>query len=300
MEGNNENNENNENNIPDMGNTGGIEYTVEMDVSNINNLLNMYNITHPNVYNNNTGPPPNPLPFSSLNTGDSYYCNADNISQLYDNIEPLYISEIKSMKTNILDILSKRSDFKDEDYDDERYDNKEIDELYEKIKGINEEFKTLQDKLYKSEENLNFEINKLKLNEKNLSDFIRFLETLSSLDYCEIKPLIENINNLSSKLSNLESFKKAKKDYATERKNILKYIYLLRKVNKMNVTNMCVVCMDDQVTHFINPCGHTFCKKCLENHLEMEDINNTDTISNDKKCPVCRKYVDNINPLYFL
>jgi len=128
---------NNENNIPDMGNTGGIEYTVEMDVSNINHLLNMYNITHPNVYNN-TGSQPDPLPFSSLNTGDSYYCNADNISQLYDNIEPLYISEIKSMKSNILDILSKRSDFEDEDYDDERYDNKEIDELYEKIKGINE------------------------------------------------------------------------------------------------------------------------------------------------------------------
>jgi hypothetical protein len=296
MEGNNES----ENNMPDMGNTGGIEYTVEMDVPNINHLLKMYNINPTTVYSNNTDTPPNPLPFSSLNTGNSYYCPADNISELYDNIEPLYVSEIKDMKNNILDILSKRSDFKDEDYDDEKYENKEIDELYEKIKGINEEFKTLQGKLYKAEENLNFEIDKLHSNEKKLNNFIAFLETLSSLDYCEIKPLIENINDLSSKLSNLESFKKAKKDYTTERKNILKYIYLLRKVNKMNVTNMCVVCMEDQVTHFINPCGHTFCKKCLENHLEMEDITNTDTISNDKKCPVCRKYVLNVNPIYFL
>ena len=284
-------------NIPESDN--GIEYTVQLDVPNINHLLNMYNMNPMTGYNN-TSNPPNPLPFSSLNTENSYHCPADNISELYDNIEPLYVSDVKSMKDNILDILSKRSDFKDEDYDDEKYENKEIDELYEKIKGMNEEFKTLQDKLYKSEENLNFEIDKLKSNEIKLNNFITFLESLSSLEYSEIKPVIDNINILSTKLSNLESFKKAKKDYATERKNILKYIYLLRKVNKMNVTNMCVVCMDDQVTHFINPCGHTFCKKCLETHLEIDDINNTDTISNDKKCPVCRKYVLNVNPLYFL
>ncbi len=284
-------------NIPESDN--GVEYTVQLDVPNINHLLNMYNMNPMTGYNN-TSDLPNPLPFSSLNTENSYHCPADNISELYDNIEPLYISDVKSMKSNIRDILSKRSDFKDEDYDDEKYENKEIDELYEKIKGMNEEFKTLQDTLYKSEENLNFEIDKLKSNEMKLNNFITFLESLSSLEYSEIKPVIDNINILSTKLSNLESFKKAKKDYATERKNILKYIYLLRKVNKMNVTNICVVCMDDQVTHFITPCGHTFCKKCLETHLEIDDINNTDTISNDKKCPVCRKYVLNVSPLYFL
>jgi rubrerythrin len=284
-------------NIPESDN--GIEYTVQLDVPNINHLLNMYNMNPMTGYNN-TSNTPNPLPFSSLNTENSYNCPADNISELYDNIEPLYLSDVKSMKGNIRDILSKRSDFKDEDYDDEKYENKEIDELYEKIKGMNEEFKTLQDTLYKSEENLNFEIDKLKSNEMKLNNFITFLESLSSLEYSEIKPVIDNINILSTKLSNLESFKKAKKDYATERKNILKYIYLLRKVNKMNVTNICVVCMDDPVTHFITPCGHTFCKKCLETHLEMNDINNTDTISNDKKCPICRKYVLNVNPLYFL
>ena len=293
MEGNTEG----ENNMSDMGNTGGIEYTVEMDVPNINHLLNMYNINPTAVYNNTTNP--DPMPFSSLNT-NNHYCPADNISEIYDNIEPLYVSEIKSMKTNILDILSKRSDFKDEDYDDEKYENKEIDELYAKIITINHEFKIYQDKLYTAELNLKSEIDNLNSNIKKLENFITFLESLSSIEYCEIKPLIENINDLSSKLSNLESFKKAKKEYATERKNILKYIYFLRKVNKMNVTNMCVVCMEEQVKHFINTCGHTFCKKCLENHLEMEDIDNTDTISNDKKCPVCRKYVLNVSPLYFL
>ena len=111
---------------------------------------------------------------------------------------------------------------------------------------------------------------------------------------------INSINNLSTKLSNVDSFKKAKQDYIKERKNILKYIYFLRKVNKMNVTNICVVCMENQVTHFINPCGHTFCGKCLEKTLDIKDINNIETIHVDKKCPMFRKYINNVNPLYFL
>ena len=274
------------------------EYTVEMDVSSINNLLNMYNINQETNYTTNYTT--NPIPFSSLSIGHNHHCPVDNISQMYDNIEPLYISEIKDMKNNILDILNHRSDFKDEEYDEDKYENKEIDELYEKINSIHKEFQVFQERLFISEENLKNEIKTLDSNIKKLEDFIKFLESLSSIDYADIKVIIKNINDLSSKLSNIESFKKAKKDYATERKNIQKYIYFLRKVNKLNVTNMCVVCMEDQVTHFINPCGHTFCKKCLENHLEMEDINNTDSIANDKKCPVCRKYVNNINPLYFL
>ena len=283
-----------DNNLGDQQN----EYTVEMDVSSINHLLNMYNVNPTNVFNNNYTN--NPIPFSSLSIGHNHHCPVDNISQMYDNIEPLYISEIKDMKNNILDILNHRSDFKDEEYDEDKYENKEIDELYEKINSIHEEFQVFQERLFISEENLKNEIKTLDSNIKKLEDFIKFLESLSSIDYADIKIIIKNINDLSSKLSNVESFKKAKKDYATERKNIQKYIYFLRKVNKLNVTNMCVVCMETPVTHFINPCGHTFCKKCLENHLEMEDINNTDSIANDKKCPVCRKYVNNINPLYFL
>ena len=113
-------------------------------------------------------------------------------------------------------------------------------------------------------------------------------------------PIIKSINDLSIKLSNVESFKKAKEEYAKERKNILKYIYLLRKVNKMNVTNMCVVCMDEPVSHFINPCGHTFCENCLKNHLEINNITDRDSIMNNIKCPICRKFVNNVNPLYFL
>lgn len=292
MDGNNEVG-NNEGNL----NEGEIEYTVEMDVPNINHILNMYHVGSTSLGTNNTSNV-TPVPFSSTNI--NYQCPVDNFSQLYDNIEPLYISEVKDMKNNIIDILNNRSDFVNDDYDDKKYKSEEIDKLYETIKGINEEFKILQEKLYIAEEKLKSEINTLNSNIKKLDSFIIFLESLSSIEYCDIEVIIKNINELSSKLSNVESFKKAKKEYTTERKNILKYIYLMRKVNKMNVTNMCVVCMDTPVTHFINPCGHTFCSGCLENHLGIEDITNDNTIYNGKKCPICRKYVNTINPLYFL
>ena len=274
-----------------------IEYTVEMDVPSINHILNMYNYSATPTYNNTSNP--NPLPIPS-NYG--HCCPADNISQMYENIEPLYVSEIKDMRNNVLDILNNRSHFNVEVEGDEggTYENKEIDDLYEKIKNINEEFKVLQDRLYEAEDELKTEINKLNSNIKKLDNFIEFLKSLSTIEYEFVKVIIKNINDLSSKLSNVESFKTAKKKYETERKNILKYIYFLKKVNKMNVTNMCVVCMEEQVTHFINPCGHTFCKACLEKHLDVEDIDNIDTIHNDKKCPMCRKYVLNVNPLYFL
>lgn len=272
------------------------DYTVEMELTNINNILGMYNLN--NLNNNNNTSFPNPIPFSGTNY---YQSSIDNISQLYDNTEPLYISEIKDMKKNVIDILHKRSEFNDEEYDDEKYDNKEIDELYSKITKVNEEFKELQDSLFKAEENLKGEINKMNNNIIKIDNFIVFLENLSLIsDFGDIKEIIKNINTLSNKLSNVESFKKAKKEYTTERKNILKYIYLLRKVNKMNVTNTCIICMEDSVSHFINPCGHTFCKKCLESSLRISDINEEYIIHDGKKCPICRKYLNNIHPLYFL
>ena len=275
------------------------DYTLEVDVPHLNNLLSMYNFHPSNNYSETETGATNPLPFT-VNQNDAYYCSIDNISQLYSDIEPLYISEVKEIKKNVIDLIYKRSSFEEEDYDEEKYNNYEIDELYQKVKGIIEEFKGFQENLYNAEKNLKKEIEKMNENVKKIDNFIVFLENLSSIDYEETKEIIDKIKELSHKLSSLGDFKKAKRDYATERKNIEKYIYLLRKINKMNTTNMCVVCMDEPVSHFINPCGHTFCKSCLEKSLDIETITQNMILDNTKNCPVCRKYVNNIHPLYFL
>ena len=284
-----------ENTIPEGATTddGSNNYTIQVDVPNLNNLLNMYNFHSENITTNTV----DPNPYSS-NIGN--YCPINDISQLYDNVEPLYVTEIKDIKKSVLDILYNKTNFEDEEFDEEKYSHSEIDTLYKKIKDITVELKGLQENLNNAEENLNEEIKKVNENIEKIDNFIKFLESLSSLDHENIKEIISNITKLATKLSNIESFKKAKKEYATERRNILKYIYFLRKVNKMNVTNMCVVCMDEPVSHFLDPCGHTFCKTCLQKSLEVESFVNENENYINKKCPVCRKYVNKARPLYFL
>lgn len=284
-----------ENTIPDDATTddGSNNYTIQVDVPNLNNLLNMYNFHSENITTNTV----DPNPYSS-NIGN--YCPINDISQLYDNVEPLYVTEIKDIKKSVLDILYNKTNFEDEEFDEEKYSHSEIDTLYTKIKDITVELKGLQVNLNNAEENLNQEIKKMNENIGKIDNFIKFLESLSSLDHENIKEIISNITKLATKLSNIESFKKAKKEYATERRNILKYIYFLRKVNKMNVTNMCVVCMDEPVSHFLDPCGHTFCKTCLQKSLEVDSFVNENENYINKNCPVCRKYVNKVRPLYFL
>ena len=100
-------------------------YTIQVDVRKSPiNLLNMYNFHSENTTANTV-----PNPYSS-NIGN--YCPINDISQLYDNVEPLYITEIKDIKKSVLDILHKKTNFEDEEFDEEKYNHSEIDEsLYE-------------------------------------------------------------------------------------------------------------------------------------------------------------------------
>ena len=141
------------------------DYTLEVDVPHLNNLLSMYNFHPSNNYSETETGVTNPLPFTA-NENDTYYCSIDNITQLYSDIEPLYISEVKEIKKNVIDLIYKRSSFEEEDYDEEKYNNYEIDELYQKVKGVVEEFKGFQENLYNSEKDLKKEIEKMNNNVK--------------------------------------------------------------------------------------------------------------------------------------
>ena len=57
--------------------------------------------------------------------------------------------------------------------------------------------------------------------------FIDFIEKLNDIDLEDKNDLIQNIKNLSKKLSNTETFTKAKKYYVLQRKKLLKYSYFL-------------------------------------------------------------------------
>ena len=82
------------------------------------------------------------------------------------------------------------------------------------------------------------------------------------------------MNVYSKSILSNEKLSTVKKEYEEKFKEIQKYIYLIRKINNFNTTNMCPVCFSNQVDHFIAPCGHTYCKTCLETLIRSEDIYN--------------------------
>lgn len=277
--------------MEEENNNNNTDYSFEIDMNNLNNIIGMYNYnTLSNSLNETNSPNPINSSFNYI-----YQYDINNTNQLFSNTSPIYVEEVKDMKKKLVDIIKKK-DFEEEEYDINNYQNKEFDDLYEKIKSFNENFKLYQQQLYDSEQILNDEINKINKNISTLNNFIKFLENLSTIDYEDIKGIIKLLNEISEKLSNTESFKIAKKNYVTEKRNINKYLHLFKLFNKLNVTNICTVCMESPVTNFIIPCGHTFCKECLEKSLQI----NIDQNVNIKKCPLCREYINSIKPLYFL
>ena len=75
------------------------------------------------------------------------------------------------------------------------------------------------------------------------------------------------------------------------------------KINKWNIANMCGICLEKPVDHFIDPCGHTFCGGCIKEQFKVDSIDEIKIYAerNNLKCPVCRFCpVNTAKPLYFL
>ena len=192
-------------------------------------------------------------------------------------------------------------------YDEVDYKNEEIDDITNKIDKLVKEFITVQNDFNKADDVLKSEIKRADVNIQKLNDFINFLNKMNNTtdDICEIQGIIDTIKDLSNKISDTKSIQGAKKKFAEEKLKMKKFIYMIQKLNKWNTTNLCIICQENKVDHFINPCGHTFCKECLVRNFKVKDITNYDfyTGLNNKKCPVCRSCsgpVISIKPLYFL
>lgn len=62
------------------------------------------------------------------------------------------------------------------------------------------------------------------------------------------------------------------------KRNAMKIILKIKNEEKL-----CPVCCESEVACFIDPCGHTFCRTCL----------------NMDKCPICRTNIKQIRQLFF-
>lgn len=268
-------------------------------------MQNTYlNFGHVNPVNLNThgelcpGPfyPDNNMIYNGITSSEDLFNN--NNSELFKS------SEVKEIKEKVLEIFLKKSDFEDSEYDELNYENEEIDDFSKKVDEYNKEFKVVQQEVETCEENLKKEIKIMNENLKKLDHFIQFVDKLDkTIDEEDKEGLLSQINKISKKLSKPDNFVKAKKDYVESRKKLLKYIYLFKKINKWNIANMCGICLEKPVDHFIDPCGHTFCEGCIKEQFRVDSIEQIKLYAerNNLKCPICRFCpVNTAKPLYFL
>ena len=182
-------------------------------------------------------------------------------------------------------------------------DKKEMDTIVERIKEFIQEFIQLQDKLDKVNERFQMEIRLLQQNISTIENMISFLQKLPNehKDETIMKSIIDSMNQLSQKILKNEKIKGIKEEYVQQRKEVEKYIYFIKKLNNFNQCNICPVCFTRTVDHFIDPCGHTFCRDCIQSLKKSPELDLYEIGRNDNsQCCYCRERIKTIRPLYFL
>ena len=158
---------------------------------------------------------------------------------------------------------------------------------YEKINFFESVLKELSKTIQMKTCNLLQHQNKLLGSIKSCNDDIKILESLNS--YTEniinkdkdIKTKYENITKqiteLGTNIYNSNTIKHIKNDYLFHKYGFDLYQNLIRK---FNIGSLCPLCMNNKCDTCCYPCGHTYCKECLEI--------NENKHSNNKSCAICR------------
>tara|TARA_B100001094_G_C18181052_1_gene800921 strand:+ start:436 stop:1191 length:756 start_codon:yes stop_codon:yes gene_type:complete len=228
--------------------------------------------------------------------------NSTSLDNLFKIEDDPNIENMLKVKGIILDILNKKNELNFKEInEDENYKNEGVDELVTSFHKIIPEFKKLQGELSEINDNFKVEVEKITKNMRIIEGQIDYLKKLPKEFKNDdmIKEIIDKMNVYSKNILSNEKLSTVKKEYEEKIKEIQKYIYLIRKINNFNTTNMCPVCFTNQVDHFIAPCGHTYCKSCLEALIRSEDIYNIN-YEGDNNCAFCREPIKIVRPLYFL
>ena len=228
-----------------------------------------------------------------------HFDNYSSIDELFNIKDDPNIQNLMKIKEGILDILQSKTQIEYEEVLD--YKNEEIDNFMENFKKILKDFKEKQDEIDSIIEGYKKQIQMIHDNMKVIDAQIEFLKKLPKEYKGEdsMKEIIDKMNSYTNNIKDNEKIKKIKEDYLLKIKELQKFIYLIRKINNFNTCNMCPVCFTNPVDHFIAPCGHTYCKPCLERMIQSDNIYELD-YNSQCKCSFCRENVKTVRPLYFL
>ncbi len=197
------------------------------------------------------------------------------------------VNNVINIKNNIIDILNSVSDIDNSTTESED----KLVKLTDLFGDFKKEYLEKQSQYFETEKKMNEMIKDAKTNIKKLDVVMDFMKTLDTED-CDDglnSTIIENIKKYTEKLNENEKLSEAKNNYIQTRKEMIKYLNVIKKLNSVNVTNTCPTCLTNPINIYLNPCGHTLCDDCYSR------------ISNDheRKCFLCRTRVMNKSPLYF-
>lgn len=198
------------------------------------------------------------------------------------------INEINKIRNGISNIMN-NIDLNDMNASDTCDDN--FKELSEMIDNFKKEYINEQEKYNLCEKEFNDAINESKQDLKKLDLITKFMIELGEKD-CKDQlneTIISNLKELSKKIENKDKIVIAKNKYIESKIRINKYLNLIKKINGLNISNTCPLCLTDTVSVYLNPCGHTCCDKCYEKICT----------NNNNKCFLCRNRILNKAPLYF-
>jgi len=161
-----------------------------------------------------------------------------------------------------------------------------IDNVRIKITKVHREYLSTESRLVKAF-NQNKEFN------NKVSDFSDFLEGYNDKEY-NIEELNTQLLDLINKNNDDNNLRKLISDFVEKRDEFTKLLRATRVIQELQTTPCCPMCLTAPLDSFVNPCGHTGCKDCL-----IRSIQNNNSNMN-LNCPICRKSISCINPMYMI
>ena len=196
--------------------------------------------------------------------------NIDDLFQNKDNDKNISrMIELKEVLLNLIqdkDVINFTDEEKEEIKEGEKDDKKNMDTMIETIKKYTQEFIQLQDEINEINEYFQTELKLLEKNISTIENMINFLLKLPNEHKDEIimKSIIDSMGQLSQKILKNDKIKSLKEEYIQKRKELEKYLYFIKALSNFNQCNTCPLCFTNTVDHFIDPCGHTICKDCIQ------------------------------------
>lgn len=225
-----------------------------------------------------------------------------SLSTLFQDNQPNnpHTQELIEMKETILDIINNQSEIT---ISEEDLKNEEIEGIIEKVQGLTPNFQKLQNELSEIDKQYKDEVNAIKKKISTIDSMISFIRQISysNIDESDLKEMIEKMKVISQKILTNQTLTTLRESYIKKQKELQPHFSLIKYLNQWNVANMCPICFKGKVTHFLNPCGHTGCKDCLERN-RRETLTNNQLPQSDStfECAFCRTQISSIKPLFFL